>query len=45
VTDASTGVTVAYGIPWNAQQSAAGGPAAAQFVPLDMARPRGGKAP
>jgi hypothetical protein len=45
VTDASTGVTVAYGIPWNAQQSAAGGPAAAPFVPLDMARPRGGKAP
>jgi len=41
VTDASTGVTVAYGIPWNARQSAAGAP----LVPLDMARPRGGKTP
>ena len=41
VTDASTGVTVAYGIPWNAQQPAA----AAALVPLDKARPRGGKAP
>lgn len=45
VTDASTGVTVAYGIPWNAQQTAAGGPAGAPLVPLDIARPRGGKTP
>ena len=42
VTDASTGVTVAYAIPWNAAQAGAG---AAQLVPLDQARPRGGKAP
>jgi hypothetical protein len=43
VTDAATGVTVAYGIPW----SAVAGPAAtAELVPLDVARPRGaGKAP
>jgi len=42
VTDSSTGTTVAYGIPWNAQQ-----PQAAQLVPLvplDVARPRGGGA-
>lgn len=45
VTDASTGVTVAYAIPWNAQQAATGTPVSAQFVPLDKARPRGGKAP
>ena len=46
VTDATTGVTVAYGIPWNAQQAAVGAaPVAAQFVPLDKAQPRGGKAP
>lgn len=43
VTDATTGVTVAYAIPWNAQQAAAGGAAAAQFLPLDRAAPRGGK--
>jgi hypothetical protein len=40
VTDAATGVTVAYGIPWNPQQ--AGVPGIAEFVPLDIARPRGG---
>ena len=45
VTEASTGVTVAYGIPWNAQQAAAGGGGAAPFVPLDIAKPRGGKVP
>ena len=42
VTDSSTGTTVAYAIPWNAQQ-----PQAAQLaplVPLDVARPRGGGA-
>lgn len=43
VTDATTGVTVAYGIPWNARQ--AGGPMAGEFVPLDIARPRGGRLP
>lgn len=45
VTDATTGVTVAYGIPWNAQQAATGAAVAAQIMPLDKARPRGGKAP
>lgn len=45
VTDATTGVTVAYGIPWSAQQAAANTPVTAQFVPLDKAQPRGGKAP
>ena len=45
VTEAATGATVAYGIPWNARQSAAGGPAVAALVPLDIARPRGGKLP
>lgn len=45
VTDVSTGVTVAYGIPWNGQQAAAGGAASNALVPLDKARPRGGKAP
>lgn len=45
VTDAATGVTVAYGIPWNAQQTAGGGgPMLAELVPLDIARPRGGGA-
>jgi len=42
VTDAATGVTVAYGIPYNAQQAAAGGPMLLELVPLDIARPRGG---
>jgi hypothetical protein len=43
VTDAATGVTVAYGIPWNAQQAAGGGgPVVSEFVPLDIAKPRGG---
>lgn len=40
VTDVSTGVTVAYGIPWNSQQAAV--PGVAELVPLDIARPRGG---
>ncbi|MEI6255926.1 MAG: hypothetical protein WCQ77_04685 [Planctomycetota bacterium] len=40
VTDSSTGTTVAYGIPWSAQQVAT----AAALVPLDVARPRGGGA-
>jgi len=41
VTDSSTGVTVAYGIPWNSQQAA---PASVgtELLPLDVARPRGG---
>jgi hypothetical protein len=38
VTDSSTGTTVAYGIPWSAQQPQLMAP----LVPLDMARPRGG---
>jgi hypothetical protein len=41
VTDVATGVTVAYGIPWSAQQPQVG----AALVPLDKAQPRGGKAP
>ncbi|MFM7108657.1 MAG: hypothetical protein ACKOZU_08685 [Planctomycetaceae bacterium] len=44
VTDASTGVSIAYAIPWNSQQATAGTPVAAQLVPLDRAAPRGGKA-
>jgi hypothetical protein len=43
VTDAATGVTVAYGIPWNAQQAAAGG-GPMELVALDKAAPRGGGA-
>jgi hypothetical protein len=42
VTDAATGVTVAYGIPWNAQQPPSGGPV--ELVALDKAAPRGGGA-
>lgn len=42
VTDISTGVTVAYGIPWTAQLAAA--PGMAELVPLDIAKPRGGGA-
>lgn len=38
VTDSSTGTTVAYGIPWTAQQPQVMAP----LVPLDIARPRGG---
>jgi len=45
VTDASTGVTVAYGIPWAAQQSVGGRGGIAELTPLDIARPRGGVAP
>lgn len=45
VTDAATGVTVAYGIPWNSQQGgAAAGPPMQELVPLDILRPRGGGA-
>lgn len=44
VTDASTGVTVAYGIPWSAQQSNSVKPMMAELIPLDIARPRGGAA-
>ncbi len=45
VTDAATGVTVAYGIPWNSQPTAgAAGAMLAELVPLDIARPRGGGA-
>lgn len=45
VTDAATGVTVAYGIPWSSQQAAAGAvPPIQELVPLDILRPRGGGA-
>jgi hypothetical protein len=44
VTDSSTGVTAAYGIPWNPQQ-AANGPMVGELVLLDVAKPRGGGAP
>ena len=43
VTDAATGVTVAYGIPWNSQQPPAGG-GPVELVALDKAAPRGGGA-
>lgn len=43
VTDAGTGITVAYAIPWNAQQAAAGGVVTSPLMPLDKATPRGGK--
>jgi len=43
VTDAATGVTVAYGIPWNSQQVAGGAaPPVQPLMPLDVIRPRGG---
>jgi hypothetical protein len=42
VTDSSTGVTAAYGIPFNPQQAAGMFPA--KFELLDVARPRGGGA-
>jgi len=42
VTDSSTGVTAAYGIPFNPQQAA--GTFLAKFELLDVARPRGGGA-
>ena len=45
VTDVSTGVTVAYGIPWSPQQSSGGRGGVAELTPLDIARPRGGAAP
>jgi hypothetical protein len=45
VTDAATGVTVAYGIPWSSQQAASGAvPPVQELVPLDILRPRGGGA-
>jgi hypothetical protein len=43
VTDVATGVTAAYGIPWNPQQARV--PGKAELVLLDIARPRGGGAP
>lgn len=42
VTDSTTGTTVVYGIPWNAQQAQSGQPIIAKLVPLDVAKPRGG---
>jgi len=45
VTDSTTGVTAAYGIPWNPQQSAGGAPFVGELVLLDVAKPRGGGAP
>jgi len=44
VTDVSTGVTVAYGIPWSPQQSSSPKAVMAELLPLDIARPRGGAA-
>jgi hypothetical protein len=44
VSDVSTGVTVAYGIPWNPQQSSSPKAVMAELLPLDIARPRGGAA-
>jgi hypothetical protein len=44
VSDVSTGVTVAYGIPWSPQQSSSPKPVMAELLPLDIARPRGGAA-
>jgi hypothetical protein len=44
VSDVSTGVTVAYGIPWSPQQSTSPKPVMAELLPLDIARPRGGAA-
>jgi hypothetical protein len=43
VTDVATGVTAAYGIPWNPQQARV--PGKAELILLDVARPRGGGAP
>jgi hypothetical protein len=43
VTDVSTGVTAAYGIPWNPQQARV--PGKSELVLLDVARPRGGGVP
>ncbi len=47
VTDASTGVTVAYGIPWNTTAGTGAGAGMAPLVILDRVAPRGGgdKAP
>jgi hypothetical protein len=45
VTDASTGVSVAYGIPWSSQQSTSGRSGISGLTLLDVARPRGGVAP
>lgn len=45
ITDASTGVSVAYGIPWSNQQGPGGrNGVVAEFQKLDVARPRGGAA-
>lgn len=47
VTDVSTGVTAAYGVPWTAAAAAAAGGPVAPLVLLDVVKPRGGgdKAP
>ena len=47
VTDVATGVTAAYGIPWNEQARPGTSPVMAELVLLDVAKPRGGggKAP
>ncbi len=47
VTDASTGVTAAYGVPWSTVQGPGNGPSMLDLVPLDVVKPRGGgdKAP
>lgn len=45
VTDVSTGVSAAYGVPWSNQQGPGGRGGVAEFQFLDVARPRGGVAP
>jgi hypothetical protein len=47
VTDVSTGVTAAYGVPWTAAAAAGVGAGVNPLLLLDVVRPRGGgdKAP
>lgn len=45
VTDVSTGVTAAYGVPWNPTWTTTPPPGVEGLVLLDVARPRGGAAP
>lgn len=44
VTDVSTGVTAAYGVPWGTSAAAAAGGPVAPLVLLDVVKPRGGGA-
>jgi hypothetical protein len=47
VTDVSTGVTAAYGVPWTTSAATGGGAGVNPLMLLDVVRPRGGgdKAP